>query len=288
MRDDVGRVPAQQQRIHVPADDQAVLEARTGHVWRGIRRGMDRRLVQHDAERCRAAGSAHCAHRQPVAQQQVVRDLHRGGAALQSRCEYALFVPEYRHHPGLVVGCDGRYPRAEAACDLDGVVDERMYRVAAGPAALLLQRLRQVPVVQREVRGDAAATQALDQALVEGEARLVPCAAAERLHARPGNREAVGRDPQRCDQVEVGFEMVVVVAAHVAVAAVADRAGAAAEHVPDRVGTPVLVRGSLDLVRTGRNTPYEVARKAPQQRSGPGIRLRQSDRVQGIHREPTS
>jgi hypothetical protein len=52
-----------------------------------------------------------------------------------------------------------------------------------------------------------------------------------------------------------------VVAGDVAVGAVGDRAGHAAEAVPDRLALAVFVGGTLDLERTGRHTLDKAGRE---------------------------
>ena len=129
--------------------------------------------------------------------------------------------------------------------------------VSRGPAAGCLARLRQVPVVERRDRLDPALAQALAQAHIEVDAGAVERAAAVGLHARPGDREAVGLGSQRRHQVEVLAPAVVVVARDVAGVAARDGAGPA-EPVPDRRPAAVLVDRALDLVRRHRDAELEV------------------------------
>src|SRR4051812_11965302 len=126
------------------------------------------------------------------------------------------------------------------------------------PSAPVTEDLRQVPVVERHQRGDAALEEAVDQALVEVEPGLVDPAGPLGEHAGPGHREAVGLQPEVRHQVEVLLDPVVVVARHVSGVAVADLAGRAAERVPDAGGAAVLGRGPLDLERGGRRAPDEA------------------------------
>src|SRR6185312_7999439 len=67
----------------------------------------------------------------------------------------------------------------------------------------------------------------------------------------------VALQAERRHEVEVLAPAVVVVAGDVAGVAVLDDAGEAAEGVPDRVGAPVLVRRSLDLVGGGGGAETE-------------------------------
>ena len=129
-----------------------------------------------------------------------------------------------------------------------------------GPAALLLQRLRQVPVVQRQPRQDVGIQQLVDEPLVEVDALRVERAAVG-THARPRGREPVGLQPHALHQRDVVAVPVVVVARDIAVVGVDDGAGHAAEGVPDRVAAAVLVGGALDLVGGGGGAEQEVRRE---------------------------
>ena len=57
--------------------------------------------------------------------------------------------------------------------------------------------------------------------------------------ARPGNRKAVGADPQASYQVKIGLPPVIVVAGDRSRAAVSDRPLALTERAPDRATPPV-------------------------------------------------
>ena len=264
----LGRVRALEQRIAVPAAAARVVEPGLGAVGRRVGQRHRVREVQHDAQLRGGALRAQRLQRQAVAQQQVVRDLDRDAARLDARREVALVVAQHRDDPGLVVRRDRGHAVAEAALHAQRVVDEVVHRLARIPAALVLQRLRQVPVVERQVRLESARQQAVDEAVVERQPLLVPGALAQRLHARPRDREAVEVDAQAGDQVEVGIEPVVVVAGDVAVAGVGDHAGHAAEAVPDRFALAVLEGGALDLEGTGGHAPREIGRELQEKIGG--------------------
>src|SRR5918993_1108053 len=129
---------------------------------------------------------------------------------------------------------------------------------AGGPAALVFERLRQVPVIEGRDRADAPGDEPVDEALVEPQPRLVRRAAASRLDAGPGDREPVRLEPELGHQVEVGVEPVIVVVGDVAGVAVPHLAWGVAEGVPDRRPPAVLLRSALDLVRGGRRAEEEV------------------------------
>jgi hypothetical protein len=191
-----------------------------------------------------------------------VRHAQRGRPVADARRLAALGVAEERDHPRLVVGDPLRDHVAELLRHQPRVLGEALGRVARRPAAAVLQRLREIPVVQRGDRLDPALEQPLDEAAVEADAARVERAAPVRLHPRPGDREAVALDPHRREQVEVLAPAVVVVAGDVAGVPVDDVAGRVAEAVPDRLAAAVLVPRALDLVRRGRRAELEARRVA--------------------------
>ena len=148
------------------------------------------------------------------------------------------------------------HPVAVATRDLLGERGEVLDDAAPGPAALLLERERQVPVVHRHPRFEPALQAAVDQAVVVGATGVVPRAATVTHHAGPADREAVGVDTHRGDQVQVLVQSVERVdpvepdrpAAHPTTA-----------HglVPHRRGLAVDVPRALDLERGRRHPPGE-------------------------------
>ena len=199
---------------------------------------------------------------EPVREQQVVADGQRRRPVAHAGREAALGVAREGHHPRLVVGDPRPHEVAELARHVLRVLGEALRRVAVGPAAGVLQRLREVPVVERRGGLDPALEQPLDEAAVEAHAGRVERPGAVGLHARPRDREAVGLEAQRRHEVEVLAPAVVVVAGDVAGVAVLDGARNAAEGVPDRVAAPVLVRRPLDLVGGRGGAEAESGREA--------------------------
>ena len=113
-------------------------------------------------------------------------------------------VAEVGRAPGLVMRRPDAHPVTEPVVDRGRVVGEVLGGVAHQPAAAVLQRLRQVPVVQRGHRLDPALEETVDQALVVVQPALLHVAAAVGQDPRPGDREAVVRDTEAGDQVDVG------------------------------------------------------------------------------------
>ena len=119
----------------------------------------------------------------------------RGLGLLASRSVLAAEVPEERRAPRLVERRPGADSVTEDRVHVRRVVGEEVGGVAVGPAALLLKRLRQVPVVEGQPRRDALLEQGVDESRVEVEALRVDRAAVG-TNPRPRRREAVGAAPR--------------------------------------------------------------------------------------------
>ena len=147
-------------------------------------------------------------------------------------------VAEQRRAPRLVERRPGRHPIAERLEHRRGVLGEPVRGVAVRPAASVLERLRQVPVVQRHPGSDVVLEQRVDQPRVEVDPGRVDRAAVG-AHPRPRHREAVRVESEIGHQCHVVGHPAVVVAGGLAGVATDHGAGHAAERVPDRVGAPV-------------------------------------------------
>ena len=142
------------------------------------------------------------------------------------------------------------------------VVDEAVHGVARRPAAAVLQRLRQVPVVERQVGLHAAREQAVDEAFVEVQALGVPGAAAGGLHARPADREAVGVDPSAA--IRSRSPQPVARGRRPPSPSLPSAMAPGRRQKRSQIDSPLLVRGSgpLDLEAAGRHAPDEVVGEA--------------------------
>ena len=137
------------------------------------------------------------------------------------------------------------------------VLGEGPDRRPVGPAAAILERLRQVPVVERHERLDAGGEQLVDEPVVEVEPGRVHLSAAVREDPGPRDGEPERADAELAHQRDVVAVPVVEVAGDRAAVAVADLAVGGAEAVPDALAAAVLVHRALDLVRRRRDSPRE-------------------------------
>ncbi|MDF9805554.1 hypothetical protein M2436_004101 [Streptomyces sp. HB372] len=197
-----------------------------------------------------------------VGQVQVVGGAQGREVAGPARGVDPVPVPEERRAPGLVERRPGRHPVAQRPGHQARVLREPVRRVPLGPAARVLQLLRQVPVVERGDRSDPGRQQLVDQTAVEVQAALHGRAPAGRLDPGPGDGEPVVGDAQFLHQAYVVRHPVQMVGGDVAGVAVAHLAGRPAEGVPDRRRTAVLGGSALDLIGGGGGPPAECGGEA--------------------------
>ena len=273
--DGVGRVAAVEDGVEVPAVEEAVVGP--GGVPVGVAFGLRHHRGDdvHQAHLRRLRPGADRRHRQAVGEQQVVAGGERQGRIGEAGGVDGELVAQVGGAPGLVVGHVGGHPVAEATRRRGpGVVGEGVGGLPAPPAAPVLERLGQVPVVEGGHGRDARLEEGVDQPLVEVEAPGVGLAPAGGLDPRPGHREPVGVDAEVPHQRQVLAPPVVVVAGDGASSPPRTRPGVAREAVPDRRAPAVLGGGALDLQRRGGDPEgearWEAARHGTATSGSPG------------------
>ena len=190
-----------------------------------------------------------------------MRRAHEGERILAPRRMDAVPVADARERLRLVEDDPVLDAVAQRADDVAGVVGKARGRVALGPAAGILERLRQVPVVQRRERADSRVQRRVGQPLVVVEPFRVRRAAPVRLDPRPGDREPVAAQVELAQQRDVFRIAMVAVAGDVAGVAVVDPARRVREPVPDGFALAVFAARALDLIGRGRGAPQETGRK---------------------------
>src|ERR1700746_184904 len=81
----------------------------------------------------------------------------------------------------------------KGAGDNTRVICEFGGRVTVKPAAVLLQGLRKVPVIQAEPWPQAFRKEPINQPVIKIETAVLDASSAERRNARPRRREPIGR-----------------------------------------------------------------------------------------------
>src|SRR5690606_20021951 len=80
----------------------------------------------------------------------------------QSRCLPAKGIAEQREDPGFVESCETLDAVSIAVTDERSVVGEPADAITMGPAALVIESLRQVPMIQTDPRLDSSGKQFID------------------------------------------------------------------------------------------------------------------------------
>ena len=143
-----------------------------------------------------------------------------------------------------------------------GIVGERPRRVLRlPPPVVVVQRLRQIPVVQGGERFDPRRQQLVDQAAVEIQTAHVRLPGAFREDPRPRDREPVGVHADVLHQRDVLDIAVVVIVGDIAAVPVRDVPWGVRVRVPDRDALTVLIPCALDLVGSSCHAPPETVRE---------------------------
>ena len=130
--------------------------------------------------------------RKPVGEQRMMPHLVQpAGRQLQPGREHAGRMAEFHERRALVEREEVPRPVAELFGDVTGIVRERLGGVAPFPPAAILQRLRQVPVIERWERRDVVGDEVIEEAVVEVETLRIWRAGALREYPRPRNGESV-------------------------------------------------------------------------------------------------
>ena len=166
------------------------------------------------------------------------------------------------------VGCnrfvDGRPHRhnvPEGAEHLFGILAEPLDGVPVDPTALILQHLRQIPVIQRDGGGDPGFFQLLKATAVVIHTLLVKLSRPVRQDARPRNGHPVGIESQCLHVAQVAVKLMVAVAGNRRSLAPERFARFCRKGVPDGGCASVLERAPLDLAGTGGTAPQKILRK---------------------------
>ena len=181
----VARIAEPEHGLEEPAIASAVRAPSGLDIRLRARERVRRVQVDGHADACLWRIAAKHLRCSAVREEDVMRGGQRVRLAPAPRSVHAQPVPEPRDDPGLVLGDPVAHPVAEPGDDDLRVLRERLHRIAGGPTAAVLERLGQIPVIQRDVRLDPAREQLVDDAVVVVEAGRVHAPGPVGKHARP-------------------------------------------------------------------------------------------------------
>ncbi len=248
------RIRPEQHRIEVLPVHVGVGPLGGREVFRRLRCRVLRFEVYHQADLVPACGAVGL-HRGAVGAEQVVRRQRGLVPVGVARGEYPVQIAAIGHHPRLVERGPELHPVVQRPDNMGGIVREPAGNVAVEPAAPVVQRGGEVPVVQRDHRLDAVLQQPVHQPVVEGQACRIGRPPAGREEPAPGNAEAIGVEAQLRHQRDIALGQTVVIAGHVARLAVGRPARRMGKTVPDTGAGPVGQRRAFNLIGGGRGAP---------------------------------
>ena len=220
------RITPSVDRIQEHAVEPPVKPPRGFAVRVRIRGGMHGRQVMRNPHfRQLSSGGPDGLHGKPMRQEKMVDGLKRSHGVRQARRMDPQEMAQETMYRRLVVRDPVRDAIAQTLDNNGRIVGKLLADVAIGPAARVLQRLRQVPMEKRGIWGDVLFEERIHKAVIEVQARLVHGAHALGNNPRPGDGKAVGVQAQPRHEVHVFLIAVVVVYRNVARRAVANLPG---------------------------------------------------------------
>ncbi len=158
-----------------------------------------------------------------------------------------------------------RHPLFHAAIELAEhdlrIFGKPVRDVGVEPAAAIIERCRQVPVIEREQRLDVVLEQLVDEAVVEIQSCGVHLAGARGQDAAPRNAEAVRLHSELSHQRNIFGPTAIVIARDVASVAIAHQSVRVHEAMPDARASAVSNRRAFDLICSGCTAPQKPIRK---------------------------
>ena len=150
-------------------------------------------------------------HRQRMGDKHVMTGLDGARRIANGRRMQAVNVAVADKDDGLVKGSPQLHPRTKAGVAQAGVLGEGFGGAACFPAALILQGLRQVPVIEGNHRLNIMRQQFIDQIAIKLHACFINLAAPGGQQARPGDGKAIALQAHLGHQRHVFAKTVIVI-----------------------------------------------------------------------------
>src|SRR3984957_16041675 len=174
---------------------------------------------------------------------------------------YSQVITEDREDPRLVECHPMLHAIAERVGHDAGVVAKIFCEIAIRPSAGVLERLRQIPMIESHPRLDVALEHLVDDATVEVETLLINRPLTGRHDARPRERNSRRVESEVGHHRDVVGIAMVEIARDVAGIAILNLARRVRKAIPDSLALAVLVPPGLDLIRRAGCTPQKIFRK---------------------------
>ncbi len=217
---------------------------------------------QPDLPLLRRLGEAESLHSHPVGAQKIVGRDRRLEQIRVAGGEHAGEITSIGDDPGLIE----RGPHLDAISQRlehrDGVVAEPAGNVAIEPAAAIVERFGQIPMVERNVRLDSLLEQRVDEARVEIDALPVDDSFAVGINPPPRHAEPIGVEAELRHERDIFLVAPIVVAGDISGLIQPCVARSMRETVPEARSSAIGGRRSFYLVGGRRCSPQEIIGKA--------------------------
>jgi hypothetical protein len=182
--------------------------------------------------------------------------------AAMPRCKHTVQVTTIGHDPWFIQ----RHPIAHTVAELAKhdfrVLCEPVGDVAIEPTPSIIERRRQVPVIQRRHRLNPFCEQPIDETIVKSKARGIHAARSFGQHPTPCNAEPIRLHAELTHQSHIAFVTPIVVAGDITSVAVGHAVRCVREAMPNARAGAVRKRRALDLIRGGRASPKKILRES--------------------------
>src|SRR5205085_1788942 len=236
----------------------------SANVFGRIDRGQTRRdILRRTHLGAGARLGADRLHGQAVTERDIMMDLvQRRRRQFKTGGVDTPAITEVHEPADFVDGEERLDAIAQAFGDIAGVIRERFGRLARLPSAdTVLQRLRQVPMIEGRKRLNPVREEFVQEAIVEVEAFGVRRAGPVGKYPRPCDRKSIGFDAEPLDQANVFLVAMIVIVGAVAVAVIPDLPQRMAKSVPYRLAPAVFLDRAFDLIGGCGGAPDKAARK---------------------------
>src|SRR5579875_1770989 len=186
-KEEIG-IAASVEWIEKPAIGESVGNLQVMLRFRAVIRRVERVKVERNADRgARLAGGAQTWHGQSMREQQVMAHLDGGLPVFQARGMDTDAVAQEGRAPGFIMCDPSGHAVAQALRHDLSIVGESLHGITILPAALILQGLGQIPVIEGDERLNAMSEQSVYQAIIEIQPLLIDRTCSSGLDAWPGN-----------------------------------------------------------------------------------------------------
>src|SRR5687768_11162974 len=197
-------------------------------------------------------------HRRSMRSQQIVRRNRRLEQIPVTGSELTIEIASIAHHPWLVYRAPHRDPITKRFEHDRCVVAEPAGDVTIQPAAAIIQCRRQVPVIKRRVRLDAARKERIDETRIEIDSLPVHSAESVPKYPAPRDAESVGIEAEAGHQRNVSFVTAIVIAGDVPGVSVFSQPRRMGETMPDAGSRSISERRPFDLIRRRGCSPHKI------------------------------